>query len=294
MEVDLLAIKVSLRKNRRSLLLLLGLVVLVQAGLASVNLYLDLSVSPQEIDPGDHVTVFAHVYDTDYPGVKISYQKIIFLFSYPNGSKSATYDTDVTNASGWAARSYTPPTGGRYTVRGNAYVNYSLYPGLPPHNGYWGVSSHDIPFNVTSPYIPLRPVPTAALHIPLGTATTAPVTTTQTTQQTTTVNTATQITPATQTTLVTQVTQTTSAVPAIPAATVQPATSITRVQQVSPGTTGPEEALTTTTAPAATPADIPSYPVPLWLVALIIFVILVAIGGGMYLKSQLDNEEQKK
>lgn len=48
-------------------------------------------------------------------------------------------------------------------------------------------------------------------------------------------------------------------------------------------------------APAATtPADaIPFFPLPLWLVGLIIFVLVAATGGGLYLKSRL-KEEQKK
>lgn len=48
-------------------------------------------------------------------------------------------------------------------------------------------------------------------------------------------------------------------------------------------------------APAATtPADaIPFFPLPLWLFGLIIFVLIAAIGGGLYLKSRL-KEEQKK
>jgi len=378
MDVNPLVIKSFMRRNRRSLLLLLGVIMLVPAGLASVNLYLDLSVSPREIDLGDKVTVFAHVYDTDYPGVKISYQKIIFFFSYPNGSMSASYDTDVTNASGWAARSYTPPTGGRYTVRGNAYVNYSLYPPLPPHNGFFGVSSHDIPFNVTSPFIPLKPVPTAAVYFPFGTTTLPPVTTTPAAPTTTTpVPAVTTTTTAQQTTLVTQVSlatpapQTSVAVPALQSDTTPPVTTLTfsdyqdRSGVYSSGvictltaadnaggngvsvtqysfdgtswntysqpfqlvTTGPMilyyrssdnagntevanvKALAisgTGTAPDGTAATLefgtpsvatasrdPFYPLPLWLIALIIFVFIAAIGGGLYLKSRLDAEQKK-
>lgn len=39
---------------------------------------------------------------------------------------------------------------------------------------------------------------------------------------------------------------------------------------------------------------VPFYPLPLWLIALIIFVLIVAIGGGLYLKSRLKEDEPKK
>ena len=44
----------------------------------------------------------------------------------------------------------------------------------------------------------------------------------------------------------------------------------------------------------ASPGIGPFYPLPLWLVALIIFVLMAAIGGGLYLKSRLKEAEPKK
>jgi hypothetical protein len=41
-------------------------------------------------------------------------------------------------------------------------------------------------------------------------------------------------------------------------------------------------------------SETPSFPLPLWLVALIIFILVVAIGGGLYLKSRLKQGESKK
>ncbi|MFA5266481.1 MAG: hypothetical protein WC379_00800 [Methanoregula sp.] len=40
-------------------------------------------------------------------------------------------------------------------------------------------------------------------------------------------------------------------------------------------------------------SDVPFYPLPLWLVGLILFILIAAIGGGLYLKSQQKKEEKK-
>jgi hypothetical protein len=64
--------------------------------------------------------------------------------------------------------------------------------------------------------------------------------------------------------------------------------------------TGAAPAGTATTLQYGTPSvatassDIaPFHPMPLWLIALIIFVFIAAIGGGLYLKSRLDAEQKK-
>jgi len=65
--------------------------------------------------------------------------------------------------------------------------------------------------------------------------------------------------------------------------------------------TGAAPAVTDATPEYGTPSVatassgiVPFYPLPLWLIALIIFVLIVAIGGGLYLKSRLVEEEPKK
>ena len=71
-------------------------------------------------------------------------------------------------------------------------------------------------------------------------------------------------------------------VPLTTAAAVQPVTSAEpREPRPSP-------------APASSPAGTPSFPLPLWLVGIIIFIIVVAAGGAIYLESQQRKGEEKK
>ena len=70
-------------------------------------------------------------------------------------------------------------------------------------------------------------------------------------------------------------------------------TEVANVKAIAISSPGPAPAGTPAnqapgTAPSATPsADaVPFFPVPLWLVALILFVIVAAVGGALYLESQ--------
>jgi hypothetical protein len=274
---------------RRSLLLfLLGGLLMAQACSAS-DLKMDMIVSPQILYLGNSPTVSVHVYDINQPQFTFSGIPIFTKVMYVDNQTEVPSNGGLTNASGWYTFSFTPQVTGTYRIFADTTVNYSTVPGLPSIGNQHALKFqyHNVTSRFVLPFTPIKPVVLVTV-----TTTPVPVATTQTAQQSTPV---TPVTQATLMTQVTQVTQTTPAVPAITAATIQPVTSLPPVQPSAAGTTGPEETLTTTTAPpAATPADIPSYPVPLWLVALIIFVILVAIGGGLYLKSRQDKEEPKK
>ncbi len=374
-DVNSLDPKISKTLNWYRLLpVFLGVILLVQAGSAYVyHFQVDQSVSPQEIQLGDSVTMKFHVYDREngvgFAGAPVT---ISLYRTIPAGQ--VRIDLVTTNASGWATYSYTPQEAARFAFTSYSSVNYSTYPGFPPVGMQSSVG--DPPgsyFNVTAkPLIlgfTLKPVDPIVL-VTTTTTTAPPFTVTQTARQTTPL---TQVTQSTQVTQATQVPQTTSAVPASQSDTTPPVTTLTLTatedgnggsisgvictltaadnpggsgvsviqysydgtswntyrQPFPPDKTGPvvlyyrssDNAGNTEVAkvkaiaisspgapPAGTPASpapvpapaattsadaIPFFPLPLWLVALIIFVLIVAIGGGLYLKSRL-REEQKK
>jgi hypothetical protein len=338
----------------------LGIMLLVQAGSAVPPVKIDVSFSSGDVFLGNPVTINSHVYAPDFPGIMLSNQQVEHKVLFSNNSTSAVFN-DLTNASGWATHTYTPPAIDRYYVGGKASVNCSILPGFPPNMVF--VASGGKHFNVTYPFH--IPVPTIR-PVLLVTTTTTPVpvvTTTNTAQQTT------PVTQATQATLITQVIPvppTTSLIPASQSDTIPPVTTLSlagtengssgyssdvictlsaadnpggsgvsviqysydgtswntyrqpfpidktgpmvlyyrssdnagntevpKVKAIAVSSPGPAPAGTPANqapgaAPAATPsADaVPFFPLPLWLVALILFVIVAAVGGALYLESQ--------
>jgi len=348
----------------RLLPVFLGIILLVQAGSAYVyHFQLDQSVSPQEIQLGDSVTMKFHVYDTEN-GVGLAGAPVTISIYRTIPAGQVRIDLVTANASGWATYSYTPQEAARFAFNSYSSVNYSTYPGFPPVGMQSSVG--DPPgsyFNVTAkPLIPvftLKPVD-PIVFVTTTTTTAQLVTTTQTAQQTTPVTQATPVTQVTQIIPATPATQSTSAVPASQSDTTPPITILTLnatedgnggyISSVictltatdNPGGSGVSvtqysydgtswntyrqpftidksgpmvlyyrssdnagntevanvKAIAISSpgsAPAATTsADaIPFFPLPLWLVALILFVIVAAIGGALYLESQQKKEEKK-
>jgi hypothetical protein len=205
----------------RLLPVFLGVIMLVQAGSAASPVKIDVSFSSGDIFLGNPVTINSHVYAPDYPGIMLSNQQVEHKVLFSNNSTSAVFN-DLTNASGWATHTYTPPVIDRYNVIGKVSINGNILPGFPPNMVF--VASGGKRFNVTYPFH--IPVPTIQ-PVLLVTATTTPVpvvTTTNTAQQTT------PVTQATQATLITQVIpvpQTTSLIPASQSDTTPPVTMLT-------------------------------------------------------------------
>jgi hypothetical protein len=355
MDVKLVDHTASKTRNRYCLLpVFIGIILLVQAGSAVSPVKIDVSFSSGDIFLGNPVTINSHVYAPDYPGIMLSNQQVEHKVLFSNNSTSAVFN-DLTNASGWATHTYTPPAIDRYNVVGKVSVTSNILPGFPPNVIF--VANGGKHFNVTPPFH--IPVPTIQ-PVLLFTAITSPVpvvTTTNTTQQTT------PVTQATQATLITQVIpvpQTTSLIPASQSDTTPPVTTLTLASTAdgsggyssdvictltaadNPGgsgvsvtqysfdgtswntynqpfpldKTGPmvlyyrssDNAGNTEVAnvkaiaissPVAEPAAttsadaIPFFPLPLWLVALIIFIIVAAVGGALFLESQQKKEEKK-
>jgi hypothetical protein len=224
--VDVNSLDQNALKTRDWYLLLpffLGVILLVQAG-SAIDCTLDLSTPYNNVFLGSTVTISAHVYDADYPGVRIPNTRVVGTVYSDSGEYADL--TTFTNASGWSVISYKPPTPGRYVYSFAALVNYSTIPGLPAA-GMQSTSAPGIVINVTTKHIPHTSLITLA---PLATTTTTPVplvTTTQTAQQTTPVTQATQVTQVTQITQATPATQSTSAVPASQSDTTPPVTTLT-------------------------------------------------------------------
>jgi hypothetical protein len=355
--VDVNSLDQNVSKTRdwyRLLPVFLGIILLVQAGSAASPVKIDVSFSSGDIFLGTPVTINSHVYAPDYPGIMLSNQQVEHKVLFSNNSTSAVFN-DLTNASGWATHTYTPPAIDRYNVIGKVSVNGNILPGFPPNMVF--VASGGKRFNVTYPFH--IPVPTIQ-PVLLVTVTTTPVpvvTTTSTALQTTPVTQATQATPVTQ---ATPAPQTLVAVPASQSDTTPPVTTLTLAGSEdgsggyrsdvictltatdNPGgsgvnviqysydgtgwitynqpfpidTSGPmvlyyrssDNAGNTEVAnvkaiaissPVAEPAAttsadaIPFFPLPLWLVALIIFVIVAAVGGALYLEYQQKKEGKK-
>ena len=223
--VDVNTVNQNAKKTRSWYCLLpvfLGIILFVQACSAIAPVKMDVSISPNNTFLGNSVTINTHLYAPDYPGVVIAGQRVELEVLFPDNSSGAVFN-DLTNASGWVTHTYTPPTIDRYRVSGRAYVNSSIFPGLPPNmvlNGYGGQF-----FNVTR-FSVLNPTIQPGLHLTVitTTPTTEPVTTTQTPQQTTPVTQVTQTTPVTQ---AIPALQGTSTIPASQSDTTPPVTTLT-------------------------------------------------------------------
>jgi hypothetical protein len=229
MDVNTLDGNFPKRRYRSGLLLvLLGILLIVQVSSAYVyHFQLDQSVSPQEIQLGDSVTMKFHVYDTEngvgFAGAPVT---ISIYRTIPAGQ--VRIDLVTANASGWATYSYTPQETARFAFNSYSSVNYSTYPGFPPVGMQSSVGNPPGSyFNVTAkPLIPvftLKPVD-PIVFVTTTTTTAPPVTITQTAQQTTLVTSTPQVTQVTQ---ATPAPQTSSAVPASPADTTPPVTTLT-------------------------------------------------------------------
>jgi hypothetical protein len=145
----------------------------------AVLVHIETSISPEQAYLGSSVTVYAHVYATDYPGVKMANVPVRVRVSKP--SLASVYVNGTTNASGWAAIPYTPDETGNYGTTGFATVDFSTIPGLPPA----GVQNYPVSpplivlmndLNVTAApprFIP-RTVSPAGL-VPVGVTTAAPL-----------------------------------------------------------------------------------------------------------------------
>jgi hypothetical protein len=218
MEVEPVHTNSPKEKCRRSLLLVfIGIILVIQA-CSATTLQLDLSDPPRDIFLGSTVTIYAHVYDANYPAVKIPNAKVLGSMWSDSGESADL--TTYTNASGWSVISYTPPSPGKYVYSFVAMANYSTIPGLPAVGKQASSAQPAIVVNVTRFIIPVHTNPPIVLVT--ATATTAPpLTTPQTTQQTT------AVTPVMQVTQVTQVYPATSTVPASPTDTTPPVTTLT-------------------------------------------------------------------
>ena len=166
----------------RLLPVFLGIILLVQAGSAYVyHFQLDQSVSPQEIQLGDSVTMKFHVYDTEN-GVGFASAPVTISIYRTIPAGQVRIDLVTANASGWATYTYTPQEAARFAFNSYSSVNYSTYPGFPPVGMQSSVG--DPPgsyFNVTAkPLIPvftLKPVD-PIVFVTTTTTTAPPVTTT--------------------------------------------------------------------------------------------------------------------
>ena len=332
----------------------IGIFLLVQAG--SATLEMDTTVSPQNLWPGNSVTVTSHVYDGDNSGIPISNGFVHVIVIRIPGVQ--VHDASIpTNASGWATFTFTPSETGRYSITPDASANYNNLPGLPAI----GVQHKYGPsqwINVSPWHVPVTPLITFVL----ATTTTAPPTTTTPVPAVTTTTTAQQTTPVTQ------------AIPAPPLTTSVPATQTDSIPPVTvlllDGTQDPRGAYSsdvtgtltasdntggsgvmqiqysfdgtiwytysqpvslvkdgmttlyyrsadnagntevanvkaiTISRPAAVPAGTPApmattaqtgsgSSLPVWLIALILFIIIAATGGALYWKSRREEPPEK-
>jgi hypothetical protein len=232
--VDVNSLDQNASKTRywyRLLPVFLGVILLVQAGSAYVYHYqLDQSVSPQEIQLGDSVTMKFHVYDTQH-GIGFAGAPVTITIYRTVPPAQIKIVTLTTNASGWATYTYTPEEIAKFSFNSVSSYNYSTFTGLPPVGMQSsGGDPGPLYFNVTSKppiyVITLKPVG-PLVFVTTTTTTAPPVTTTQTAQQTTPVTQAPQVTLVTQITQATPAPQTSSAAPASPTDTTPPVTPLT-------------------------------------------------------------------
>jgi hypothetical protein len=203
MEVESLANNSPKKKDQRSLLpVLLGIILVVQV-CSAYDLEVKSTASPSHVYLGQSVSISTRVYEPGNPGGNMANLPVMVHVRKPDFTYEYLFST--TNASGWAANTYTPGIIGDYGIAGFTKIGTYWYP------------TPDLlmirdDFNVTAAPAFIPKVPTQKF-VPLGTLTPTPaaqpVTSTATAQQTATG------TPATQAPPVTQMTQVIPATPAV-------------------------------------------------------------------------------